>query len=284
MDRNPLVAIVVLNFNGEACLPLLLESLQSLSYESRMIIIVDNDSQDDSFAVAKKALPEGIFLQNSENLGFAAGMNVGIREALKRSAQYVWLLNNDATVAPDTLSKLISFCESREDVGAVSPRIMTPEGQPWFTGGKISFLRMRASHVAGTSDETPYESEYLSGCALFIPSPVLRSVGLLDERYFLYYEDADLSFRITKAKKKLFVVPEALVWHAELSETRTPAKLYHLVYSGLLFFHTHSPLWFRPILAVIEALRRLKNYGDLLFRSKKARSVRLAYTDYDRKN
>lgn len=283
MDTAPLVAIIVLNYNGKACLSRALESLHALDYEAKRIIVVDNHSQDGSFEIAKKSFPACIFLHNAMNIGFAAGMNVGIREAFRLNAKYIWLFNNDASADVSTLAELVRFCESKESVGAVSPIVVHSQGKIWFSGGKISYLRMRASHDAGVKDALPYQSEYLSGCALFAPSTTLKSVGLLDERYFLYYEDADLSVRIRKTGRELFVIPSARVSHSEQSEGNNPEKVYHLVLSGLHFFNNHTPILLRPWVWGYEQLRRFKNQIDLLLRRENAPAVRRAYREYDTK-
>lgn len=284
MDTAPLVAIIVLNYNGKACLSRALESLHALDYEAKRIIVVDNHSQDGSFEIAKKSFPACIFLHNAMNIGFAAGMNVGIREAFRLNAKYIWLFNNDASADVSSLTELVRFCESRGGVGAVSPVITDASGKIWFAGGKIAYLRMRAYHDGYDEREigtAPYQSEYLSGCALFLPSAVLKSAGLLDERYFLYYEDVDLSLRIRKSGKKLFIIPTAWVSHGEQSERNNPEKIYHLVFSALLFFHDHTPPLFRPLVWGYGRLRRLKNSIDLLFRRENAASVHRAYQEYD---
>jgi GT2 family glycosyltransferase len=287
MKENPLVAIIVLNYNGKECLPLALRSLEMLTYEPKRIIVVDNGSKDDSFDRAKKDFPEGVFLRNVANVGFAAGMNVGIREAFRLNAKYVWLFNNDASTDASALTEMVLFCESRMNVGAVSPVITDVRGNEWFGGGSISYGRMRASHVprhtVSLGSDNPSRSEYLSGCALFLPSAVLQKVGLLDERYFLYYEDVDLSVRIRKSGKELFVIPRARVAHAEQSEANNPEKLYHLVYSGLLFFHEQTPKYLRPMVWIYERLRRWKNIVDVWCDRENARSVARAYREYDRR-
>ena len=282
MDKQPLVAIVILNYNGKECLPLALQSLFALKYEMKKILVVDNCSQDDSFEQAKKDFPQGIFFQNKSNLGFAGGMNVGIREALRLGADYVWLFNNDAEAGPGALQALIDFCEEHPEAGAVSPLIMNDRKEEWFASGEISYLRMRATHGAKKSDTTPYQSKYLSGCALLIPRSTIDKVGLLDERYFLYYEDVDFSVRICQAKKMLFVVPMAMVRHNEQSERENGRKVYYLVYSGLLFFHDHTPILMRPWMWFYEFLRRVKNRIDIFFRRPRAIIVYQAYQEYDR--
>lgn len=285
MTENPLVAIIVLNYNGEDCLQGALHSLSALPYEPKKIIIVDNDSEDFSFEKAKKGFPACIFIKNKANLGFAAGMNVGIREAFRLGVKYIWLFNNDARADRASLAELVSFCERNGDAGAVSPVITDFQGNQWFSGGKISYSRMRAYHRvddARKKSDIPYQSEYLSGCALFLPSAVLREGGLLDERYFLYYEDADLSLRIRKSGKKLFVLPTARVAHGEQSEKKSSEKIYYLVLSGLLFFREHTPPHLRPFVWAFSRLRRFKNFLDVLLGREKAAMVARAYKEYDR--
>lgn len=282
MNKKPLVAIIVLNYNGKECLSRALQSLSALSYERKEVIVVDNDSQDDSFERAKQEFPRSIFLQNSDNLGFAGGMNVGIREAERIGADYMWLFNNDATAESNALTSLISFCENHPQAGAVSPVIMNNQGEEWFVSGKISYFRMRAIHDDKEDDAIPYQSEYLSGCALLVPRSTFEDIGLLDERYFLYYEDADISLRIRQSGKKLFVVPTALVQHSERSEQENKKKIYYLVYSALLFFHDHTPTVLRPWMYCYELLRRMKNRIDMILHRPKAVTVYQAYQDYDR--
>jgi len=282
MHKKPLVAIIILNYNGKDFLSRALQSLVSLEYEMKEILVVDNHSQDDSFERAKREFPQGIFLRNSANLGFAAGMNVGIREAKRLGAEYVWLFNNDAEADPGSLSRLVDFCEENPEAGAASPVIADYQGKDWFASGEISYFRMRAIHGRKKSETVPYESEYVSGCALFVRQSALEEAGLLDERYFLYYEDADLSLRIRQSGKRLFVVPTATVWHSEQSERERSGKTYHLVYSALLFFHDHTPISLRPWIRFYEFLRRMKNHIDRFLHRPKAAIVYQAYQDYDR--
>lgn len=282
MDKRSLVAIIVLNYNGRDCLSRALRSLQAVDYEEKKLVVVDNNSQDESFEIAKKGFPTCIFIKNMENLGFAGGMNVGIREALRLGADYVWLFNNDAEAEPTALRKLVDFLDSHPEAAAASPIITDFSGKEWFVSGKVSYVRMRAVHGKRKSEDIPYQSEYLSGCALLVRCSSFKSVGLLDERYFLYYEDADISLRLRRSGEKLFVIPAARVRHGEQSERENAEKIYYLVYSGLIFFHEHTPILIYPWIRCYEFLRRMKNRTDLLLRRKNAAMVRRAYDDYDR--
>ncbi len=280
----PKVAIIVLNWNGHDCLPGCLSSLDSLSYPDKEIIVIDNGSSDDSLALAKRDFPHCLFIENSENLGFASGMNRGIRVALDRGADYVWLFNYDAQAAADSLSLLIDTASSHPEAGLFSPVITDQNEKVWFAKGQIDFLRMRATHVEPSPRELTadaYPSPFLTGCALLIRRGALESIGFFDEDFFLYYEDADLCLRAKASGFHSLVVPKARVIHAEKSR-ENPEKTYYLVLSGLMFSAKHAPRLIRPYLAIYATIRRLKNRLDLLRGRDEAEAVAKAYRDFDR--
>lgn len=284
MGKNPKVAIIVLNYNGSGQLLPCLESLSGLTYPEKEVIVVDNASQDGSWEEAKLRFPEHVFIRNGKNLGFAGGMNVGIRATLPRGAEWVWLFNNDATAEQDSLSLLMETAKRFPDTGLLSPLILDPETENiWFARGRVNWWRMRTEHEAVSQPllkEPFYPSEILTGCALLIRKEVIGRIGLLDERFFLYYEDADYSLRASKSGFENVVVPGARVFHGEQSRLN-PDKVYHLVLSGLRFFAMHTPWYRRPYMAIYATIRRLKNRLDIGFRRDGAAlKVRQAYADY----
>lgn len=280
----PKVAVIVLNYNGKECLPRCLNSLAQLEYSNREIIIVDNHSSDDSLSVAEKTFPEYTFIRNTENEGFAKGMNSGMRLALARGAQWCWLINHDAEVAPAVLTQLMVVAEKHPRAGLLSPVIYEKGSKClWFAKGEIDFFRMRAFHVQPAREEMAresYQSGFLTGCALLIKKELMEAIGFLDERFFLYYEDADYSLRAQSAGFACLVVPEARVWHSEESK-ENPKKIYFLVYSGLLFFEKHAPIILRPYLLAYVTIRRVKNFLNLTFRKTPAAwEARRAYQHF----
>jgi hypothetical protein len=127
--------------------------------------------------------------------------------------------------------------------------------------------------------ESPYQTGYLCGCALLLSRKAIEMVGLFDETYFLYYEDADLSVRAAKKGVRLMMVPRASIVHAEHSSDN-PKKTYWLVLSGLRFFRSHTPTMLRPWVAFYTVLRRVKNSFDKLRGKKEAFPVSSAYADF----
>lgn len=282
MEFRPKVFIVILNKDGKECLPACLRSVFSLSYVNFEVVVVDNASRDGSIEDARRDFSRAHFILNRENVGFAAGMNVGIRYALSKGAEYIWLLNNDTTVDRNSLSALIEAAEESGDA-LLSPVIRDTSGNIWFSGGTIEYLRMRAIHtdtVRPDGNDAVYETGYLSGCALLLSRKAVETVGIFDDGYFLYYEDVDYSVRSAKRDFRLLVVPKASVIHAERSG-ENPEKPYWLVRSGLRFFALHTPLHLRPLTFLYLLARRTKNLLDIRRGSEQASLVASAYRDYD---
>src|SRR3989337_2540822 len=126
MDPLPLVYIVVVTWNGWPYTVRCLDSLRTLDYPSHHILTVDNGSTDDSVQQIRAAHPDIELTAIGQNLGFAGGANAGIHCALQRGAEYVWVLNNDVEVEPDTLTPLVEVARLRADVGIVGPSVWRP--------------------------------------------------------------------------------------------------------------------------------------------------------------
>ncbi len=242
---QPLVHIIILNWNGLDDTSELLVSLSKISYNNYTIVIVDNNSSnDEAEKLENSSKGKAHIIKCKENLGFSGGNNVGIRYSLEEKADYILLLNNDTTVNPDFLEILVSKCEGEKQSGIVAPRInYYDEPQKiWTDGGKIS--RIRGSGFA-YSDKMETEADvtdksviFVSGCCMLIKREVLLSVGLFDENYFLYIEDTDLCLRTIRAGYKIYVVPQSRIFHKVNSSTKKN-------YSSLpLYYATRNRLYF----------------------------------------
>lgn len=279
---NERVAAILVNYESGDDLAAALTSLLSLDRPPDAFIVVDNASRDDSLRGAERVCPGLLIIRNKENGGFAKGVNQGISAARTIGATHVWIFNPDARARSSALSALIEYSH-RYPKAMFSPVIFDRGGNVWFSGGNINFFRMRAVHRDSLEASGLSTEEFLTGCALFVPWEIIDRIGGFDERFFLYYEDADYSVRARAAGYDLRIVPESGVDHAEISQENAK-KTYYLVYSGLSFFFKYAYGWRRPYLHIYVTIRRLKNWLDcLLFGGKEALSVRRAYGDFFRK-
>ncbi|MDO9231223.1 MAG: glycosyltransferase family 2 protein [bacterium] len=279
---TPKIFIIILNYNGQEVLKKTLSSVFQVDYPNFEIVLVDNNSKDGSFEEARRIFPKIACIKNSENLGFSAGNNIGIEYALERGADYVLLLNYDAVVKKDFLWPLIDLMDKNKKVGIASPVILKNEtSNVWFSGGKIKWLKMKTEHQENNLKENYFHSDYITGCSMIIKKEVFRKIGLLDEDYFLYWEDADFSIRAKRAGYKLAVCAGSHVWHLEKSQEKKANKIYWLVLSGLIFFRKNSPMYLRPWLFVYVLLRKIKNRKDVKRQKTPINeSVQKAYRDF----
>jgi len=214
-EMDARVAVVVLNWNGAPDTIRCLASLHGLSSPPASIVVVDNGSTDDSVRKIRTACPKITLIETGENLGFAAGCNVGIRYVFQQDPEYVWLLNNDTVVAPAALAAMVESAQTCKDVGAVGSvlRFMSEPNriQTWGGGWHHPFL---GTGINWTRPVPSRWVRYLVGASILLRTEALREVGLLDERFFMYREDTDLCVRLQKAGWSLRVANDSIVYHA----------------------------------------------------------------------
>lgn len=251
MARSPLVNIIILNWNGWQDTAACVESCRALDWPNFRITIVDNASTDGSEAKLRELFPTIEIIQTGRNLGFAGGNNVGIRKALELGADYVWLLNNDTTVAPDALSALVDALENTPAAGMAGSLIYyhaDPE-RIWTAGGSWQpgclKLRQRGAYQidSGQFDRIE-EVGSVSGCSLMVKAETVRRVGMLAEEFFLYWEDTDWCARTLAVGEKVLFVPTSRVWHKVSATVKghSARQYYYHTRNGLLFFKRHDLL------------------------------------------
>ncbi len=270
----PLVYILTLNWNRRDDTLTCLESLEQLTYPNKHLISIDNGSTDGSPEKIAKHFPQVEQLINTSNLGFAGGFNVGLRHALQQDAKFVFIINNDTTIAPDALEYLIAAGQPR-DVGALAPIIYyaSSPAKIWSAGANRNSitLEIKDNHGRGQVFKQSTEREFLSGCGLLLKRSVLEQVGLFDERFFVYYEDSDYSLRLQKAGYQLLVVPQAKMWHkvSQSSEgSDSPNERYWMGKSSVLFYRKHSRGLQRWAVFLWRAGSAIKTTIRLLWRGK----------------
>ncbi len=243
----PTIAIIVLNYNSREDTLDCLRSLELLTYSRAYTIVVDNDSSDGSVESIRSQFPQIKLIETGANLGFTGGNNIGIRHALEAGADFVMLLNNDTIVAPDLIDQMVTAMVQDPKIGVAGPTIYYYE-QPhvvWSAGGDIDWKRGTTSMTAiGSEDKGQFgtearEVQFVTGCALLARREVWETVGLLDEQFFMYYEETEWCVRASRAGYKIVHVPQAMLWHKISIEARATSPLthYYMVRNRLLFLH-----------------------------------------------
>lgn len=233
---------VILNWNGLIDTIDCIKSIETQNEVQIQIIVVDNGSIDDSVKTIQENYPHIKIFENQLNLGYAGGMNIGIKYAIGQGARYVLLLNNDTIADSDMVRKLV---DSVKDGGISSPIIYYADhpDKIWSIGGNINPILLELTQPHGDTVISPQitiERDFLTGCALLIHTDVFLSVGYFDERFFPgYYEDLDFCLRVKRNGFSLKLVPDAKLWHkvSQSSGGERSNKVYFLMArnSGLYF-------------------------------------------------
>lgn len=240
----PRVAIVVLNWNGWQDTLACVASLQALDYPNFQIVLVDNGSTDGSEAHFRHALPTVELLQSGANLGFGGGCNVGLRHALAAGADYVWLVNSDATVERGALSALARVADEDSTLGAVGSVLLDADAaaqvQLWG-GGRVGLWSGRSVHCKSPGQTL----HFVSGASMLLRRAALEQIGLFDDAsFFMYWEDTDLGFRLRKAGWRLGVAADSKIRHKQSASLGlgNPLLDEYATRSCVRFLRRHAPM------------------------------------------
>lgn len=260
------VTIVVLNWNNAADTLECLKSLAALDDPGCDVLVVDNGSTDDSSARIRAGFPGIPLLETGANLGYAGGNNAGIHRALAAGAEAVCILNNDVTVESGFLDLLLAALQSGPDVGIVTPLVaeQSDAGRVWALGSAVNRRTAEVSRVhAGEAmaqwrGREPFEVEIASGAAMLVKAEVFERVGLLDESFFLYYEESDWCLTVRQAGYRILAVPASVVRHkiSAALGTTSPAIDYYMLRNHLRFIGRH---WRGPQRVYLQARVVLRN-------------------------
>jgi GT2 family glycosyltransferase len=218
---QPLVYIMILNWNDAENTLACLSSVYHLNYPSFRVLVVDNGSTDESDRVIRQAFPQVEFIANERNLGFAGGANVGLEYIQQQGAPYVLFINNDTVLDQSLVTELIQVAERHERAGLLTPKIYYYDAPDfiWAAGAKLALFPSRVKIIGfGKRDHPRYNVlrrvDYATGCALLIRREVLETVGGFDPIYWpIYHEDYDYCARAAKSGWEIWYVPTAIMWH-----------------------------------------------------------------------
>jgi hypothetical protein len=294
---NKPVYIVIVNWNNSRDTIECIDSVLKINYPDYKIILVDNNSEDDSLEKIKNWIVDKniyfaeydsmlnkikdtgnlseikiIIVKNNYNAGFAGGSNLGIKLALKDNVDYVWLLNNDTVVEKNSLIEMVKLAESDSKIGIIGSKLMSyyEKNKIQDIGGWLTLSSYITGRYYGhdTIDKEEYnkiiEPDYIKGASMLINLNLIKDIGLMNEDYFLYWEETDYCIRAKRNHWKLYYCPTSIVWHKEGATTKKGSKIavYYYTRNSLIFYKRFFPIQFLIIFIfgfLFKILKRLIN-------------------------
>lgn len=258
----PKVAVIILNYKVKQLAIECVESVKKSDFKDFKIFLIDNNSDD---GIENESLEGVSFIKNKENLGYSGGNNVGIEAALKQGFEYVFILNPDTYVNKDTIKNLLKGMV-RNSADIVSPKIYFNNSDTiWYAGGRFDMQNVIGSHIGVDEEDSGQynkacETDFATGAAIMIKAQVFSKINLFDEKYFLYYEDADFCYRAKKAGFKVYYIPQAFLYHGNAKSSGLGSSLqdYYISRNRLLFASKFLSLRTRFAL-IREAIRNYSN-------------------------
>ena len=272
------LSIVIVNYNVrtylEQCLQSVAKALEAIEGE---VFVVDNHSDDDSVETVKTQYPWVRLIENSENIGFARANNIAIRQS---TGDYVLLLNPDTVVGEQTLREVLRFMEAHPKAGGAGVMMHNADGSlapesrralptPWVSCLKMLGLTKRY-YMSHLSWDNPGRIDVISGAFCFLRKKALDEIGLLDEDFFMYGEDIDLSYRLLKGGWENWYLPYPIVHYKGKSTQKSDYRYVHIFYKAMLiFFRKHyshlsifyavpvkMAIYFRAAIALTDIIRK----------------------------
>ena len=272
------LSIVIVSYNVRAFVEQCLDSVQKASEGiATEVFVVDNASADDTVEVIGSRYPWVHLIANSENLGFASANNIAIRQS---SGEYVLLLNPDTVVEEDTLRQSLAFMDAHPEAGGAGVMMhnadgtLAPESRRAIPTPWVSCLKMlgftKRYYMSHLSWDQPSQIEVISGAFCLLRKKALDEIGLLDEAFFMYGEDIDLSYRLLKGGWQNWYLPYPIIHYKGKSTQKSDYRYVHIFYQAMLiFFRKHyghlslfytmpvkMAIYFRASIAVIDILRK----------------------------
>lgn len=257
---SKVVAVILLNWNTklytEQCIQSLKDHASDHLYD---IIVADNGSTDDSLLYLKSKFSNLLYIDNKTNLGFAEGNNKAIDFAIKNGYQYSLLLNTDTIVIDDIVKTLYNYLETNKNIAAVQPAIFYLNNRKKLWNGELDFNPVFGyTYSKSKLPNKPKAVKWITGCCFLIRNSVLQETGMFNEKYFLYYEDVELSFRIRAKGYQLNILPNTAIYHEAGVSGKLKSKSkegylspiihYYLIRNKIWFLRKYGNKWFSPII------------------------------------
>jgi GT2 family glycosyltransferase len=265
MVPQPYVVSVILNTNRRDDTLACLASLRQNTYPHHDVIVLDNASTDGSMEAIRAQYADMQIVSLTENLGYAGNNNVGIELALAKGADWVFVLNEDTVLDTECLERLVEVGESHEKIGIVGPMVYHFDEPDYIqSGGGMLGSYWESSHLAKDEQDNgqlsdPHQVQWVSGCAIMLRRAVIEAVGMIDERFFYYWEETEWCLRATRAGWKIMHVPAAKLWHKGVQRNYVPkpSLMYYNTRNRLLLLKKHNApikVWLHTLAEILQTL------------------------------
>lgn len=231
--KKPLVSIIIVTYNSKQWLKTCLTSLQTQIYKNIEIIVVDNASNDGTTEYVEKEFSNIKLIKNKKNLGYAGGINVGLKVA---RGDFIAILNPDVEIHPEWIIKLLNIAEKFPENGIYASKILNYYKRRLIENVGCNYTLYGTPIIRGAGENDNGQYDYIceiffaSGCAMFINRKVIEEVGYFDDKIFLYGEEDDFCWRARLVGFKVLFVPDAIVYHVRKGITKyiSKPKLFYL--------------------------------------------------------
>ena len=281
------VALILLNWNTPVHTANCIASLKQYCDEQLFdIIVVDNGSTDDSLNLLKAQYPDLIYIENDENLGFAEGNNRGLEYSIANNYIYSLIINTDTLVDEDIVNKLTYHLNNHPEAAAVQPAIFWMHDKTKIWNGKGGFNKLLGKSYSDRTVPNPMDqfevAQWVTGCCMLLRNSVLPLTGLFNKQFFLYYEDAELSYRIRDFGYQVHYLPSCKMYHeagvsAQLGAPKkegflSPVIHYYISRNRIWFLRKNGNVFYSPVYFITSAIyyTALWLYFILRGRNKKA--------------
>lgn len=268
MTKQPLVVSVILNTNRREDTLACLASLAESTYSNQRIIVLDNKSTDDSVVAIRNSFPSVEVIELEENHGYAGNNNVGIHAAVGQGADWVFVLNEDTVLDPECVTYLVDVGESSDQIGVVGPMVYHHD-EPEIIQSAGGLLGPYWESIHLGKDEldhgqfgNPRPVEWISGCAIMVRREVIENAGVIDERFFYFWEETEWCVRASRAGWQIVHVPAARLWHKGVQRNYRPkpSLLYYTTRNRFLLLSKHHAPAKAWVVAWGQTLRTLVSW------------------------
>jgi GT2 family glycosyltransferase len=259
-------SIIILSYNTSDLLHQCLSALYTYLPEQAEVIVVDNDSSDGSVEMIKKQFPKVSIVINKENLGFAAGINIGVKKA---TGTYLLLLNSDAMIQDNGISDMITFLEHDRTIGVLGGLLVNEDGTIQRSYGSFYTLpavtRMLLvgdkGELIGQTIAKPEAVDWVSGGFMLIRKEIFDTIDGFDGNFFMYIEDMEFCYRVIKHGYKVCIFPSVRVYHVGQGSSNRSFAVQH-IYKGLRYFYKkHRKPWEYMIVTLLLIVKAIALIG-----------------------